>query len=63
MQICLDGLWIEIDKAILTSFPCALALSYKRYITGVTQQSRMRAIFDIYEQAIKLAGIIGLAEA
>jgi len=59
----LEGLWTEIHREVLTSFPSPLALTYKRYTTSPTPQAKMRSLIDIYEQALRLTGIVGLAEA
>jgi len=63
LEALLEGLWNEIHREVLTSFPSPLALTYKRYTTSPTPQARMRSLIDIYEQALRLAGIVGLAEA
>ena len=59
----LGELWSEVHREVLTSFPSQLALAYKRYVTSATPQGKMRAFIDIYEQALRLASIVGLAEA
>ena len=56
-------LWDQIHIDVLTAFPSALALPYKRYVTSATPQARMRALIGVYEQAVRLAAVIGLAEA
>lgn len=58
----LDNLWAEIHKKILTSFPTVLAVPYKRHLSSTAPQSQMRTLIDIYENALRLAGIVGFAE-